>query len=65
MAKPLDCKFSSNEKQEVLRVINALTRQDKSFVHNNLKPAKVNDTSNKRQFYSVNIKQILKLLEIG
>ena len=52
MAKPLDCKFSSNEKQDVLTGINALLRQVKGFVDNNLNPAKVNDISNKRQFYS-------------
>ena len=40
--KPLDCKFSSDEKQEFLTWANTLLRQAKSYVDNNLNPAKVN-----------------------
>ena len=39
--KPLDFKFSNNEKQEVLTWRNKLLRQVKSYIDNNLNPTKV------------------------
>ena len=39
--KPLDLKFSNNEKQDVLTRRNKLLRQVKSYIDNNLNPTKV------------------------
>ena len=42
IAKPLDSKFSNEDKQEILQWRNALLSQVKSYIDNNLFPAKVN-----------------------
>ena len=42
IAKPVDSKFSNEEKQEILTWRNTLLRQIKSYMDNNLYPAKVN-----------------------
>ena len=42
IAKPLDSKFSNNEKEVIVTWRNALLRQVKSYIDNNLNPAKVN-----------------------
>ena len=53
IAKPLDSKFSNEEKQEILTWRNTLLRQVKTYIDNNLISVKVNvDRSNQRQFYS-------------
>ena len=41
-AKPLDSKFSNEGKQEILKWRNALLSQVKSYIDNNLYPAKAN-----------------------
>ena len=43
IAKPIVCKFSSGKKEEVLVWRNTLLRQVKSYIDNNLNPAKVNE----------------------
>ena len=40
IAKPLDSKFSNDEKQEILTWRNTLLRKVKSYIDNNLNPAK-------------------------
>ena len=42
IAKPLDSKFSNEEKQEILTWKKKLLRHVKSYIHNNLYPAKLN-----------------------
>ena len=42
IAKPLDSKFSNNEKEVIVTWRNALLQQVKSYIDNNLNPAKVN-----------------------
>ena len=42
VAKPLDSKFSNDEKQEILKWRNTLPRHVKSYIDNNLNSVKVN-----------------------
>ena len=46
LAKPLDSKFSNNEKEKVLTWKNTLLRQFENYIHNK------RDRSKQRQFYS-------------
>ena len=41
LAKPLDSKFSNDEKQDIWRWRNTLLKQVKSYIDNNLNPTKV------------------------
>ena len=42
IAKPLDCKFSNDEKQDLLKWKNTLLRHAKSYIDNNLNLVEVN-----------------------
>ena len=42
ISKPLDSKFSKEEKEEILTWRNKLLSQVKSYIHNNIYPAKLN-----------------------
>ena len=66
-AKPLDRKFSDDEKQEVLTWRNVLLKQVKSYVDNNLNPAKVNVIGPTKDNFSqsLSVKQILDEVEIS
>ena len=66
IAKPLDCKISSDEKKSILRWKNTLLRQVKSYINNNLNPAKVNVIYPAKENFTqpLSIKKILDKLEI-
>ena len=67
IAKPLDSKFKDDEKKEVLTWRNMLLRQVKSFIDNNLNPAKVNVTNPTKNNFTqpLSIKEILDGLDIS
>ena len=61
------CKFSSDEKQEVFTWRNTLLGQVKSYIINNLNPAKVNVTDPIKNNFTqpLSAKEILDELEIS
>ena len=67
IAKPIDSKFSNKEKQEILTWINILLSQIKSYIDNNLYPAKINvvDTTKDNFTQPLSVKEILDELEIS
>ena len=67
LAKPLDCRFSSDEKQKVLAWRNTLLRQVKSYVDNNLCPAQVNVIDPTKDIFTklLSIKEILDELKFS
>ena len=67
IAKPLDSLFNYNEKKEVLTWRNSLLKQVKSYIDNNLNPAKVNviDLTKDNFTQPLSIKEILDELEIS
>ena len=52
IAKPLNSKFSNEDKQEILTWRNTLLSQVKSYIDNNLYPAKVNLTDATKEHFS-------------
>ena len=67
IAKPLDSNFNDNEKKDVLTWRNTLLKQVKSYIDNNINPAKVNliDPTKDNFTQSLRIKEILDELEIS
>ena len=65
IAKPLHCKFSSDEKQEVLTW--RWLKQVKSYIDDNLNPAKVNviDSIKNNFTQPLTMKEILHVLKIS
>ena len=65
--KPPDSKFNNDEKKEVLTWRNTLLRQVKSYIDNNLNPAKVNmiDPTKENFTQPLHIKEILDEFEIS
>ena len=66
IAKPLDSKFSNDEKQKILTWRNALISPIKSHIDNNLYPAKVNVTDPTKDNFThpLSVKEILDELQI-
>ena len=66
IAKLLDSKFSNDEKQGVLICRNTLVRQFKSYIDNNLNPARVNviDLTKDSSTQQLSVKEILHELDI-
>ena len=67
IAKPLDSKFSNEEKQEILTWRNTLLSQAKSYIDNNLYPSKVNVIDPTKDMFTqpLSAKEILDELEIS
>ena len=67
IAKPLDSKFSNEEKQEVLTWRNSLLSQVKSYIDNNLYPAKLNVIDPTKDSFTqpLSVKKVLDELEIS
>ena len=67
IAKPLDSKFNNEEKQDILTWRNVLLIQVKSYIDNNLYPAKVNviDSTKDNFTQPLSVKEILDELEIS
>ena len=65
IAKPLDSKFSNDEKQEILKWTNTSPRQVESYIDNNLNSVKVNviDPTKDNFTQSLSVKEILDELE--
>ena len=65
IAKPLDSKFSNDEKQEILKWTNTSPRQVESYIDNNLNSVKVNviDPTKDNFTQSMSVKEILDELE--
>ena len=65
IAKPLDSKFSNKEKQDILTWRNTLLSQVKSYIDNNLYPAKVNVINPTKDNFTqpLRVKEILNELE--
>ena len=65
--KPLDSKFINEEEQEVLTWRNILLRQAKSYIDNNLIPAKINviDPIKDNFTLPLSVKEILDELQIS
>ena len=65
IAKPLDSKFSNKEKQDILTWRNTLLSQVKSYIDNNLYPAKVNVINRTKDNFTqpLRVKEILNELE--
>ena len=61
IAKPLDSKISNEENQEILTWRNTLLSQVKSYIDNNLCPAKVNviDPTKDRFTQPLSVKEVL------
>ena len=66
IAKLLDSKFSNDEKQGVFICRNTLVRQFKSYIDNNLNPARVNviDLTKDSSTQQLSVKEILHELDI-
>ena len=67
IAKQFDSKFSNEEKQEILTWRNKLLNQFKSYIDNNLYPAKVNVIGPTKDNFTqpLSVKEILDELEIS
>ena len=67
IAKPLDSKFSNEERQEILTWRNTLLSQVKSYIDNNLYHGKVNVTDPTKDNFiePLSFKEILDELEIS
>ena len=67
IAKPLDSKFSNEEKQDILTWRNTLLSQFKSYIDNNFYPAKVNviDQTKDNFIQPLSVKEILDELKIS
>ena len=67
IVKEIDSKFSNDERQEVLTWRNDLLKQVRSYVDNNLNPAKVNviDPTDDIFTQQLSIKEILDKVEIS
>ena len=67
IAKPLDSKFSNEERQEILTWRNTLLSQVKSYIDNNLYHGKVNviDPTKDNFIEPLSFKEILDELEIS
>ena len=67
IAKPIDSKFSNEEQREILTWRNTILRQVKSYIDNNLYPAKVNviDPTKENFTQPLSVKEILNELEIS
>ena len=65
IAKPLDSRFSNEEKQEILTRTNTLLRQVKSYINNNFYPVKVNviDLTKEKFSQPLKVKEFLDELE--
>ena len=67
IAKPLDSKFSNEEKQEVLTWRNSLLSQVKSYIDNNPYPTKLNVIDPTKDSFTqpLRVKKVLDELEIS
>ena len=67
IAKPLDSKFSNEEKHEILSWRHTLLSKVKSYADNNLYPAKVNviDPTKDNFTQSLGVKEVLDELQIS
>ena len=65
IAKPLDCKISSDEKKGILTWRNALWKQVETYINNNLNPAKLNVIDQIKDNFTqpLSIKEILDEFE--
>ena len=66
-AKPLDCIFSNEEKQEILTRINTLLRKVKGYINNNFYPVKINviDPTKEKFSQPLSVQEFLDELEIS